>query len=109
MAACLDMNRGHNSDIEGGKREAGVITLQVIARGLDTAMAILLKGALASRKLQRHLAHLILIHPGGGRDATDRQGRRKNIWNKPKGRGFYLSRWMPNPEAVASATGMLVW
>ncbi len=44
MAVCLDMNRGHISDIEQGKREAGIITLQVIARGLDTTMANLLKG-----------------------------------------------------------------
>ena len=39
----LDMNRGHISDIEGGKREAGLITLQIIARGLQTSMSELLK------------------------------------------------------------------
>jgi transcriptional regulator with XRE-family HTH domain len=44
LAVHLDMNRGHISDIELGKREAGIITLQVIARGLDTTMAKLLKG-----------------------------------------------------------------
>ena len=44
MAVYLDMNRGHISDVEQGKREVGVITLQVIARGLDTTMAKLLKG-----------------------------------------------------------------
>lgn len=44
MAVHLGMNRGHLSDIETGKREAGIITLQVIARGLDTTMATLLKG-----------------------------------------------------------------
>ncbi len=44
MAAYLDMNRGHLSDIERGKREAGLITLQIIARGLNTTMANLLKG-----------------------------------------------------------------
>lgn len=44
LAVHLDMNRGHISDIEQGKREAGLITLQVIARGLDTTMARLLKG-----------------------------------------------------------------
>lgn len=44
LAVHLDMNRGHISDIEQGKREAGIITLQVIARGLDTTMANLLKG-----------------------------------------------------------------
>ena len=43
MAVCLDMNRGHISDIEQGKREAGLITLQVIARGLDTTMSEILK------------------------------------------------------------------
>jgi transcriptional regulator with XRE-family HTH domain len=44
LAVHLDMNRGHISDIERGKREVGIITLQVIARGLDTTMAKLLKG-----------------------------------------------------------------
>jgi transcriptional regulator with XRE-family HTH domain len=44
MAVYLDMNRGHISDIERGKREVGLITLQVIAAGLDTTMADLLKG-----------------------------------------------------------------
>ena len=34
MAAYLDMNRGHISDIERGKREAGIITFQIIATGL---------------------------------------------------------------------------
>lgn len=43
MAVYLDLNRGHISDIETGKREAGLITLQVIARGLDTTMSDLLK------------------------------------------------------------------
>lgn len=53
MAVSLDMNRGHISDIERGKREAGIITLQVIARGLGTTMAELLQpfegGASGSR------------------------------------------------------------
>jgi transcriptional regulator with XRE-family HTH domain len=40
----LDMNRGHLSDIERGKREVGIITLQVIARGLNTTMSNLLRG-----------------------------------------------------------------
>lgn len=40
----LDMNRGHLSDIERGKREVGLITLQLIARGLDTTMSNLLRG-----------------------------------------------------------------
>ena len=44
LAVHLDMNRGHISDIERGKREAGIITLQVIARGLGTTMAQLLRG-----------------------------------------------------------------
>jgi len=44
MAVYLDMNRGHISDIELGKREVGIITLQVIASGLGTTMESLLKG-----------------------------------------------------------------
>jgi transcriptional regulator with XRE-family HTH domain len=44
MAVYLDMNRGHISDIERGKREAGLITLQIIASGLETTMSRLLKG-----------------------------------------------------------------
>lgn len=44
LAVHLDMNRGHISDIERGKREVGIITLQVIAQGLDTTMARILKG-----------------------------------------------------------------
>jgi transcriptional regulator with XRE-family HTH domain len=36
--------RLHISDIERGKREVGIITLQVIARGLSTTMARLLWG-----------------------------------------------------------------
>jgi transcriptional regulator with XRE-family HTH domain len=43
MSVCLDMNRGHISDIERGKREPGIITLQVMARGLDTTMSDLLR------------------------------------------------------------------
>ncbi len=44
LAVHLDMNRGHLSDIERGKREVRIITLQVIARGLDTTMSSLLRG-----------------------------------------------------------------
>ena len=44
MSVYLDMNRGHISDVEKGKREVGIITLQVIARGLNTTMASLLRG-----------------------------------------------------------------
>jgi len=43
MAVNLDMNRGHISDIELGKREVGIITLQVIARGLNITMETLLR------------------------------------------------------------------
>jgi transcriptional regulator with XRE-family HTH domain len=43
MSVCLDLNRGHISDIEQGKREPGLITLQIIARGLNTTMAKILK------------------------------------------------------------------
>ena len=43
LAFHLDMNRGHTSDIDCGKREAGITTLQVIAQGLETTMAKLLK------------------------------------------------------------------
>lgn len=44
MAVHLDMNRGHISDLEQGKREVGLLTLQIIARGLETTMAKLLSG-----------------------------------------------------------------
>ena len=44
MAVNLDISRGHISHIELGKRELGIITLQVIARGLNTTMENLLKG-----------------------------------------------------------------
>jgi transcriptional regulator with XRE-family HTH domain len=44
MAVHLGVNRGQLSDIERGKREVGLITLQIIARGLGTTMASLLKG-----------------------------------------------------------------
>jgi transcriptional regulator with XRE-family HTH domain len=43
LAVHLDMNRGHLSDIERGKREAGLVTLQIIARGLGTTMSKLLR------------------------------------------------------------------
>jgi transcriptional regulator with XRE-family HTH domain len=43
FAVDLDVNRGHLSDIELGKREPGLITLQIIARGLGTTMSRLLK------------------------------------------------------------------
>ena len=44
MAVHLGINRGHLSDLEMGKREIGLLMLQVIARGLDTTMEKLLKG-----------------------------------------------------------------
>jgi transcriptional regulator with XRE-family HTH domain len=44
MAVNLDMNRGHISDLELGKREVGIITLQVIARGLNTSLETLIRG-----------------------------------------------------------------
>jgi len=44
MAEYLGMNRGHLSDLETGKREVGLLTLQVIAKGLETTMQSLLKG-----------------------------------------------------------------
>lgn len=44
MAVYLDLSRGHISDIERGKREPGLITLQIIAKGLDVTMSRLLKG-----------------------------------------------------------------
>ena len=44
MAAYLGINRGHLSDLEAGKREIGILMLQVIAKGLDTTMDKLLKG-----------------------------------------------------------------
>jgi transcriptional regulator with XRE-family HTH domain len=44
MAVHLGINRGHLSDLEMGKREIGLLMLQVIARGLDTTMGKLLKG-----------------------------------------------------------------
>ena len=39
----LILNRGHISDIEQGKREVGIITLQLVARGLGTTMSELLR------------------------------------------------------------------
>jgi Helix-turn-helix len=44
MAVTLDMGRTHISDIEQGKRDIGLITLQVISRGLNTQMSEILKG-----------------------------------------------------------------
>jgi transcriptional regulator with XRE-family HTH domain len=44
MAAYLGLSRGHISDLERGRREIGLLTLQTVAKGLDTTMAKLLKG-----------------------------------------------------------------
>jgi len=44
MAAYLGINRGHLSDLEKGKREIGILMLQVIAKGLDTTMDELVQG-----------------------------------------------------------------
>jgi transcriptional regulator with XRE-family HTH domain len=42
MADQLD--RGHISEIENGKRAINIIALQMLARALDTTMSALLKG-----------------------------------------------------------------
>jgi transcriptional regulator with XRE-family HTH domain len=42
MAVCLDIARTYISEIENGKREVGVITLQIIAKGLGTTMSKIL-------------------------------------------------------------------
>ena len=44
LAVHLDLSRTHISDLECGMREVCLITLQVIARGLGTTMAKLLRG-----------------------------------------------------------------
>jgi transcriptional regulator with XRE-family HTH domain len=42
MAVNLDIARTYISEVENGKRELGLITLQIIARGLGTTMSKLL-------------------------------------------------------------------
>ena len=44
VTAYLEINRGHLSDLKMGKREAGILMLQVIAKSLDTTMEKLPKG-----------------------------------------------------------------
>ena len=44
MAVHLGISRGHLSDLERGRREIGLLMLQVIARGLDTTMEKMLRG-----------------------------------------------------------------
>ena len=43
-AVYLGISRNHLSGLERGKREIGLLMLQVIAKGLDTTMDKLLKG-----------------------------------------------------------------
>jgi transcriptional regulator with XRE-family HTH domain len=38
------LDRGHISEIENGKRMMNLLTLQIVAKGLDTTMAKLLRG-----------------------------------------------------------------
>jgi transcriptional regulator with XRE-family HTH domain len=44
MAVNLDVGRTHLSDIEHGERDLGVITLQIIAKGLNKKISDLLHG-----------------------------------------------------------------
>jgi transcriptional regulator with XRE-family HTH domain len=44
FAAHTGLSRGHLSELEHGKREPGLLTLQTIASGLDVSMSTLLKG-----------------------------------------------------------------
>jgi transcriptional regulator with XRE-family HTH domain len=44
MAAYLGLSRGHISDLERGRREIGLLILQIVATGFETTMANLLKG-----------------------------------------------------------------
>jgi len=44
MAAYLGLRRGHISDLERGRREIGLLILQIVATGFETTMANLLKG-----------------------------------------------------------------
>jgi transcriptional regulator with XRE-family HTH domain len=44
LAAHTGIERGHLSEIENGKRLINLATLQKLARGLDTSMAMLLRG-----------------------------------------------------------------
>jgi transcriptional regulator with XRE-family HTH domain len=44
LDAHTELGRGHISEIENGKRAINIITLQVLARALDTTMSALLKG-----------------------------------------------------------------
>jgi len=44
LAAHTGIERGHLSEIENGKRLINLATLQKLAKGLDTSMAMLLRG-----------------------------------------------------------------
>lgn len=44
LSAHTGLDRGHISEIENGKRMMNLLTLQTVAKGLDTTMASLLKG-----------------------------------------------------------------
>lgn len=44
LTAHTGIERGHISEIENGKRMINLATLQKLAKGLDTSMAMLLRG-----------------------------------------------------------------
>jgi transcriptional regulator with XRE-family HTH domain len=44
LSAHTGLDRGHISEIENGKRMMNLLTLQIVAKGLDTTMAKLLRG-----------------------------------------------------------------
>lgn len=44
LAAHTGIERGHISEIKNGKRMISLATLQKLAKGLDTSMAMLLRG-----------------------------------------------------------------
>jgi DNA-binding XRE family transcriptional regulator len=44
LSTHTNMDREHISEIENGKKVINIITLQVLARALDTTMSALLKG-----------------------------------------------------------------
>ena len=43
VAACSDLNRGHYSEVENGKRKISVLALKRIAEVLETKSWVLLK------------------------------------------------------------------
>lgn len=44
LSAHTSLDRGHISEIENGKRMMNLLTLQTVAKGLDTTMSKLLRG-----------------------------------------------------------------